>query len=245
MENSFVQIANRINGNTNMIIHAMISSDLERWLSTGHFQNVRTVFVWGKHGKEAIEFRQKQLGGRCPEIRVEPALFGSPSAARIDKAGAKKVLFAADGYSSKYIDRITRLVPEKVNLTVRVHPGDKRLLSRLRSRKPNVTFDNLEGPIENHFSDTQVFIGYYSTAIIDAIHHGIPTVILNLKDLVRKHPSVFLEAPLAEKERSVMFAGTLKDLVVKIQRIVSDDGFRKRVLSVNRKLMSCFVAPER
>ena len=42
LENAFIQIANNVNGNTNMIIHGMISFDFKKRLWTeGRFKNCK------------------------------------------------------------------------------------------------------------------------------------------------------------------------------------------------------------
>ena len=243
LENSFVQIANMINGNTSMLLHGMIFANLECHLFSYNFGAVKRVHVWGLQGKDVVDFRQKHLGEKQPEIIIDQNMF---FASLQKKRGGpiNKVLFALQMPVYKHIAELAKSVPKDINAIIRLQPNHKDMSKKFakRIRRRNVCFDNLERTIEEHFSDTSIFVSYTSTTILEAIYNNIPTLILGFPDLLESFPCVFLDSSLDETERSLIFAGDIDELISKTALVLHDANFRQKVLAINRKLMSYFVS---
>ena len=256
VEGAFVQIGNRISGNTAMIMHAILSFDLEKRLFTGHFQNVARVYGWGQHDHDMITFRQQHLGLRLPEIVSRgrtilalPAGVPGPVACRREiAASAFTVLFAAEPHTNQLLPELLTSLPPSARLIVRPHPSDRKRVRKWRieyAAAGKLAFDVGEKPLRDSLSETDLFVSFSSTTVIESLGAGVPTLVLDYPALTKDHPRFFREGVLNGAQTEAMFVADVTSLADRLQRFPIDALLRKEIRAANELVKTYFIAEDR
>lgn len=235
LENAFIQIGNRLNDNTNMIIHGMISKNHDlRYITDGSFSNVTNLYVWGQHDYDVIIERQKLLNENIPHIKIGKYLFFN----KIEKKDEKYILFALQGETLYLVEEIVKLKFEGYKILIRLHPSHKDYIEKYKKYENEyIEIDNLDENLDKRLENTYVFISFYSTAILESLYNNIPTLIMNFDEL-EKDKNIFLENNLDKSEEQIMFCNSWNDLIRKINDFENQ---KIDILKVNMKLKNYFI----
>jgi len=238
LENAFIQIANRINGNSNMLIHGMISFDYEKRLWTeGRFKNCKNIFIWGEHDKEVIIKRQQILDEKTPNIIIT----GNYALKKNKNLNKKYILFICQSFTNHLIKYFSKNLKTNKKVLIRLHPTDKSKIKHYKKyERKNFKIDDLKDDLSTSLSRALLVISYSSTSILEAIYNNIPTLILDFKKIEKNAPSIFKETPIKEEKLSLILINK-KNYNKKILEILSNDRLKNRVLEINKKIFNFFI----
>ena len=236
LENAFVQVANKISGNTNMLIHGMISFDFDKRLWTeGRFKNCKNVYVWGEHDKEVIEKRQELLKEQTPNIVIS----GNNFLKKISKTNKGNILFICQSFTNRYIPFFSKNLSQDHKMIVRLHPGEKDKIPKYKKyERPNFLIDDLENDLALTLAKASLIISHSSTAMLEAIFNQIPTLILNFNEL-KKTPNIFKENQIDENEFEAIVLNET-NYTYKIDKMFDDETYKQNVIAINKKIFNCF-----
>ncbi len=237
LENAFVQIANQINGRTNMIIHGLISFDYEnRIWEAGRYDLCRNIHVWGKHDKEVIEKMQKSLNEKMPNIIIG----GNSFFRKLPRTADNYILFICESFTRKYISFFSENLPEDRKVIVRLHPESKNEIYKFKKyERKNFLIDDLKKGLAELLPGAALVLSYSSTGVLESIYSQIPVLILGFKGL-EKTPTIIRESPVPEKEFGTIVIDET-NYKQKIDEILFDKDSREKVLAVNKKIFKYFV----
>jgi hypothetical protein len=250
LESTFVHTGNQISGRTAMIMHGILTFDMEKRLFTGHFHNVARVYGWGQHDREMIAFRQRALVERMPEVvsRGAAILGGAgtavPSTGRRMSAGLR-VLFAAEPHTNGLIDELSAALPADARLIVRVHPSDRDELPDRRARHRadgRIAFDDGRRSLREMLAEADCFVSFSSTTVVEALWARVPTIVLDYPVLYEKHPRFFREGALATSDTDAMFARNSATLAAGLQAVASQNAEAEALRRANEVVREYFIA---
>jgi hypothetical protein len=236
LENAFVQVANKISGNTNMLIHGMISFDFDKRLWTeGRFKNCKNVYVWGEHDKEVIEKRQELLKEKTPNIVIS----GNNFLKKISKTNNGNILFICQSFTNRYIPFFSKNSSQDHKMIVRLHPGEKDKIHKYKKyERQNFLIDDLENDLALTLAKASLIISHSSTAMLEAIYNQIPTLILNFNEL-KKIPNIFKENQIDENKFEAIVLNET-NYKYKIDKIFDDETYKQEVIAINKKIFNYF-----
>lgn len=237
LENSFVQIANKINKNTYMVMHGTISSYLKKHLwNTGRFKTCKTIFIWGQHDKELITLRQKLLTERQPNL----VICGKSFRKVIKHISNKWILFLCQATTYRYLPLFAKTLKD-YNIVARLHPADRHSFTEYKKyERPNFHIEDPKTPLSESLSKASLVICHSSTAVLDAVFNKIPTLFINFIELRRTYPLIYSEVPIKKRVLQDVLLYK-KDFKKKIIKVLNDDGYKKKVLTINQEIFNYFV----
>ncbi|MHA1756426.1 MAG: hypothetical protein ACTSVV_06635 [Promethearchaeota archaeon] len=238
LENAFIQIAKLINGNTNILMHGMISLNFNKRLwHDGRFENAKNVFVWGEHDKDVIIKKQELLKKRIPKIII----IENPFLKKISHIRGTHILILCQKFTNEYIPYFSKKIKIYNKVIVRLHPNDKNLIPIYKKfRRKNFIFDDLKENLSSILSRAILVISFSSTSILEALINEIPTLILDFNKLKKKYTSIFKEIPIEKKFLKPILL-TKRTFNKKIKKTLFDEIYKEKVLSLNKKLLRYFI----
>jgi len=240
LENSFVQLGNKISNKTYIINHGLLNWNLDDIVFTGgYFGNVKKVYVFGKHDEEAIIREQNFLNESCPEIEKGKYSFFNKDLSSSPRK-TKKILYCLGPFDEGYIEKFSKKIHHSQSLLIRMHPSRKWKIPKYKHlQSDNVFIDDLSMPLSESLKDVEIFVGHASTSILEALYNGVVVFIMNFEDLRPK--SNYLENDLLKEEQDVFFADNTDDLFKKIDRVFTEPDFRNLVREKNKKLLNFYL----
>lgn len=233
IQNSFVQVCNLLDIETNILVHGMISKDIEMnlWIN-GSYSNVKNVYVWGKHDKEVIENRQKKINEYIPKIIVGRYLPFK----KIKKQSNRYILFVMQSEINVYIKDIIEFANTiKQEVLVRLHPGDNSLIKKYKKYQNDYfKIDMLDKPLEDRLRLAKVVIGYYSTSLLESMYNDIPTLFMNFKGLSFSANIFLSESGLSKKDIDLVSLHNISQLNGKFKAI-------NDIKKINRVILKEFI----
>ncbi|MFH1590545.1 MAG: hypothetical protein ABIC95_01320 [archaeon] len=234
LENAFLQIGNKISGETNILNHGLISSNFDKHLWY-RFDMCKNIYVYGKYDKNVIIMKQEALDETCPNLIVVTNNFFN----YVKKEKQDTVLFIGGGYINRYIGMIVNSLADDYKIVIRLHPGEQNLVTKYKKyeMKESVTIDDLKSSIYPLFKNARVVLSFSSTSVLESIQNDIPVFILDFNGLDRQL-NIFKEARLIDFKDMMVTENDLQD---KIKKLFNDKQYEKRILTINRKLYDYFV----
>lgn len=238
LENAFVQVANQINGLTNMIIHGLISFDYEnRIWEAGRYDLCRNIHVWGEHDKKVIEKMQKSLNEKIPNIIIS----GNSFFKKLPRTDNNHILFICESFTRKYISFFSENLPEDRKVIVRLHPESKNEIYKFKKyERKNFLIDDLKKGLAELLPGAALVLSYSSTGALESIYSQIPVLILGFKGL-EKTFSIIRESPVGRNEFETIVINEI-NYKQKIDKIFTSESFKQKVIKINKKIFKYFVA---